>query len=444
MLKLHCDRLKSVPAPTYSWSIQDENDDSQGARIWITERIQIDDDGHLYFANVIQGDHLDGSIYKCNIYNPALLISVGGSLTKIEVLPEKHYPSGRNTTLQYITKSPMVGLRTKSVSLKCIYGGYPNPRVQWSKVGGSLPFGRHNIINAGSTLNLINLKDEDEGEYKCTGSNVVGTASYSIKFLVQSEPVFVRDIDRPMNANFTEGDTAEFRCHADAKPAADVTWYINGNEISQGKEGPRPKITDNGLKLVIENLCRDCTGEGKHTSDLMNIQCKARNEHSYTYAEAYLNVLRRTILTVVPQNQELEYGNEVIWPCTATSDDSTPIIIEWEQDGFPIVYELGRIEKIKDNSLKLITENDDDEGASFEGEYTCIATNGYSTAKASAFLILPPGAASVQGASMAYLWWVFLIIALILLLLILMLCCCLRIQRNKGNRYSSELMNELN
>ena len=40
------------------------------------------------------------------------------------------------------------------------------------------------------------------------------------------------DTDRPMNGNFTEGDTAEFKCHADAIPTADVTWYINGNEIT--------------------------------------------------------------------------------------------------------------------------------------------------------------------------------------------------------------------
>ena len=50
--------------------------------------------------------------------------------------------------------------------------------------------------------------------------------------LFSAEPVFVSDTDRPMNDNFTEGDTAEFKCHADADPTADVTWYINGKEIT--------------------------------------------------------------------------------------------------------------------------------------------------------------------------------------------------------------------
>ena len=59
-----------------------------------------------------------------------------------------------------------------------------------------------------------------------------------------------------------------------------------------GSEGPRQKIVENGLKLVIEKLCKYCTGEDNHTSDLMNVQCMARNEHNYTFADAYLNVLR--------------------------------------------------------------------------------------------------------------------------------------------------------
>ena len=63
----------------------------------------------------------------------------------------------------------------------------------------------------------------------------------------------------------------------------------------------------------------------------------------------------RTVLTKKPRNQELRHGRELIWPCEATSDDSMPATIDWEHDGYPIVYEPGRIEKMDDNSLKLIT-----------------------------------------------------------------------------------------
>ena len=63
----------------------------------------------------------------------------------------------------------------------------------------------------------------------------------------------------------------------------------------------------------------------------------------------------RTILTVMPEDQELKHGCELIWPCDAISDVSTPVSIKWEFDEYPIIYEPGRIEKMEDNSLKLIT-----------------------------------------------------------------------------------------
>jgi len=170
MLKLTCDSLKSVPEPTYTWSVvKDEDDKSSGDPVQITERIQIDDYGNLLFANVIASDHRNGALYKCNLYNPALLITVGGSLSKIDVAPGT--PALRNPTLEYQTSSPLIGLRSKSVSLKCIFAGNDTPKVQWKKVGGSLPFGRHTFENAGSTLIIDRIEDEDQGEYECVGRN---------------------------------------------------------------------------------------------------------------------------------------------------------------------------------------------------------------------------------------------------------------------------------
>ena len=55
---------------------------------------------------------------------------------------------------------------------------------------------------------------------------------------------------------------------------------------------------------MIEDLCKDCTGEGEHTSDLMNIQCMARNEHNYAFADAYLNVLRKYKIRKLQDYQE--------------------------------------------------------------------------------------------------------------------------------------------
>jgi len=433
-LKLTCDGLKSVPTPSYTWSyIDNPNDIHQGTPVQITDRIQIDDTGNLYFANVVATDHLNGQIYKCNIYNPGSLTTVGGSLSTIEVQPGS--PASRLPTIEYRTPSPSYGLRTRTITFKCLFAGNPTPRVTWSKVGGSLPFARYKLSNADTTLTLEGLQDSDEGEYECNGINSGGENKHRIQLVIHSEPVFVKDIDRPMNDNYTEGEEAVFRCHADALPAADVQWYINGDEINVGTEGPRQTISEGGLKLTIEQLCKDCSGEGSHQTDLMNVQCMATNEYNYTFADAYLNVLRRTVLTVDPEDHELEYGEEVIFKCAAETDDSTSVTIQWEKNGEPIFAEEGKIEIDEENSLHLFTREMDDEGASMEGKYTCIATNGYSTDTDEAQLTLPAGAVPVKGAGVGDFWWIFVIVAIILLLLILIFCCCLCCQRNRGDSY---------
>ena len=52
-------------------------------------------------------------------------------------------------------------------------------------MGGSLPFGRHTTTNSGTTLNLKSLEDEDQGEYKCTGSNAADSASAIIQLVIE-------------------------------------------------------------------------------------------------------------------------------------------------------------------------------------------------------------------------------------------------------------------
>ena len=77
--------------------------------------------------------------------------------------------------------------------------------------------------------------------------------------------------------------------------------------IAVNDPGPRRTISENGLKLTIEKVCKDCEGQGDHRSDLMNVQCMARNIHNYTFADAYLNVLRKLPPHVTLTNSY--YGN---------------------------------------------------------------------------------------------------------------------------------------
>ena len=52
--------------------------------------------------------------------------------------------------------------------------------------------------------------------------------------------------------------------------------------------GPRMSITEEGTKLTIKDICKNCT-DG--STDLKVVQCIVTNVHGSAYAQGYLNVL---------------------------------------------------------------------------------------------------------------------------------------------------------
>jgi len=48
-------------------------------------------------------------------------------------------------------------------------------------------------------------------------------------------------------------------------------------------------LSANGLRLTVLNVCRQCAD---NITDLQVIQCNASNEHGFTFAAGYINVLR--------------------------------------------------------------------------------------------------------------------------------------------------------
>ena len=121
-LKLTCDPLPSTPAATFFWSTVPRDDwESAGDLVQITDRIQIDDQGNLFISDVKPADHMNDALYKCNTYNPAMLTTVGGSLSTITVMPGE--AQSRSPTLVYSTQPTHVALLGRSTQMKCIFEG---------------------------------------------------------------------------------------------------------------------------------------------------------------------------------------------------------------------------------------------------------------------------------------------------------------------------------
>ena len=93
------------------------------------------------------------------------------------------------------------------------------------------------------------------------------------------------------------------------------------------------------------------------------------------------------MITVAPQDVHFTRGlEEVRFHCDASSDDSTPVIITWEKDDALIDTDTDpRITiSVTELIINLVGLSVNDTEKKYTGEYTCVAYNEYSLAKAKA------------------------------------------------------------
>ena len=68
--------------------------------------------------------------------------------------------------------------------LKCVADGNPTPHITWSKLNSSLPAGRHMTTSSALIVKDIS-RPEDDGVYRCTAENLLGSINATAKLIVQ-------------------------------------------------------------------------------------------------------------------------------------------------------------------------------------------------------------------------------------------------------------------
>ena len=72
---------------------------------------------------------------------------------------------------------------SQTAILKCEADGNPTPKVTWSKLNSSLPFGRY--VVSSTALILKDVRPEDDGVYRCRAENLLGSINATVKLTVQ-------------------------------------------------------------------------------------------------------------------------------------------------------------------------------------------------------------------------------------------------------------------
>lgn len=436
---VYCQQTRCFPKPIYSWVISETTVDPSPMPFALSKRVQLDEDGNLHFSYLIAADSQSSNLYKCNVYNPYLDVTMGGSYSRLQVKPVSTLQL-RAPAYMFSSQAVVVALEGGNVSLRCFFSGYPDPQITWTGQR-SLPIGRYQMFNQHTELLITDVRQTDEMAYTCKAMNQNGSTDYTIHVDVQAAPVFRSVNDRPHNVNVTDGDTVMFRCTPYAVPEARIEWFDNGKPLDRDALPQKFRISPNGTHLTISNVCRDC---GENKWDLRVIQCNASNAHGSVFSDGYINILKKTVIEVAPVDVTVE-ATEVYasFNCSAVSDDSTSVTIRWyrfesKDDSFLPVYEIpGKVVVGSNGTLSFHVPDNTSSWSTHAGRYKCIVSNGYSDQSVEAYLhvedevVIPPAVVATAG----FPWWILLIILLLLLLIILLIVCCCCCMRNKGEMY---------
>lgn len=374
--------LASTPPADIYWKYNFTGNTGKPIGVVENSRIQTDPfTGSLCLTNVEASDGTAdrGKVYICNVENTVLQTINQGSYSALTTSSNSMGSYG--PLLTFRTSATVIGLEGETMVLRCFFSGSPVPSITWKKNGQSVPQNRWTITHAGTGLTRTSgmLIQDDAGGYSCEASNGIGASVvHSMQLTVEARPLFISEEDRPHDINATEADDVIVSCNPRAIPDVTVRWFKNQAEFTAASLPPKMNLSADLKTLTITDLCKDCY-EGS-AGDLMSIQCNASNEHGYSYAQGYVNVLVATVMiSVGGQRPWIAYQTEV-FDCEATSDDSTPLTHRWTYNGFTIL-ETESIYVAVNGSLVIVMQNDTDGGESRQGEYRCVASNGHSQAE---------------------------------------------------------------
>uniref|UniRef100_A0AC34QKD9 Neuroglian n=1 Tax=Panagrolaimus sp. JU765 TaxID=591449 RepID=A0AC34QKD9_9BILA len=332
--------------------------------------------------------------YTCTAENTKLRDYKFGSQFVLKVVKNKRRSLSESRGIppseQYVNQSSPIALLGQTHKLHCFFAAYPEPEPTWYHNGHEIT--QDNVDgfmfeSFGKTL-TFNVTYNKGGNYEC---KFPGHNDIDRKFIVhvESAPYWSPE-GPPPNTNTSEGETVHFDCKASGKPVPQVTFYKNGVEMANKKEGERWVI--DGTRLTIYDVRKGLNGLG----DNAVYQCKAENKHGYLWANFYLNLLAfKPQLLEEPTEVEAVIGKPFTLECKFFA---SPIAnVTWHH---PNLLGKSYSQNVDQFGVGRLTIEDIE--AENAGEYECVGENKYGNTTGKVQLhvrkptVLPPFPSSKQ------------------------------------------------
>ncbi|XP_064466282.1 obscurin-like isoform X4 [Ornithodoros turicata] len=353
-------KVSGSPAPEVVWN-------HNGEEVTVDATVKITEDAPAYtlafdgLTITLAGD------YECvatNIYGEA---STAGKLTvkykpKFEKRPED--------TVVYTGEECV---------FEAVVSGVPTPDVQWLKDGQ--PISYDDRVKATSHKDVYRLvvkgcKLSDASTYTCTAKNDVGSAScqadLKVKCAEDSEaPTFIR---RMTDTLAVIGDKARLEVRVAGKPKPTVTWYKDGEEVTESRR----------IKIREDDDTHSITLDDVVAEDEAKYSCTAVNEKGEAEDSAALTVKEPVAPSIDGLSDEtVSIGLVAKFEAIVTGLPAPEV--EWLKDGVKVKGSdnvvLSSDTESGSHTLVIRRTGEDD-----FGKYTCRATNSAGSAEADAQL----------------------------------------------------------
>ncbi|XP_065315901.1 neuroglian-like [Gordionus sp. m RMFG-2023] len=391
-LTLNCLPPKGIPPPLVFWLISDEFKE-----VKCSARVMQDMDGNLNFAYVNASEDIQlfardelshNNPFTCVANNPTLNTLNQGEFQIIKVLNPGDPIPKRPPERMWTSSVNSLALRSQNLVLRCIYSGFPSPKITWRRIDGDLPIGRHTFECFSHDLIIENIQYSDAGDYECRAANGIGQDQKRVmRVQVQSAPYWTV---KPEDANAAEDETYVIKCQADGVPKPQIQWFFNGRPITESAYNERRKVE--GDSITIVDLKKD--------ADIGVYQCNASNTHGYIFANSFLNILAEPPVFKLPPKSLLEVVDLASANLTCVTFGAPAPQITWYKDGIEITG--GRYSQ--DDSFPSSLDSTGNKGVpsinglgslviekvthSDAGNYTCTARNKFGSETASGMLVV--------------------------------------------------------
>ncbi|XP_047438423.1 neurofascin homolog (chicken) a isoform X10 [Mugil cephalus] len=364
-LVLPCNPPPGLPPPTTFWMDSNMNAFPQDARV------SMGLNGDLYFSNVLPQDSQTDYICSARFFFTHTIQQKNPLTLKVqtkEPYNDTSYNSsdprgGRRVAESTPTfLSPSGGqsykmvLRDEQLMLECIAAGLPTPTIKWNKMGGDLPGRKVKFENYNKTLKIINVSEEDGGEYVCMAKNHLGSIQHSIFVQVKAAPYW---LDKPTNLVLAPGENGRLVCRANGNPKPNIQWLINGQPIESSPPSEYRQVQGDTIIFLSVQIGSSAV-----------YQCNASNQHGYLLANAFVSVLDMPPRMLGPKNQLIKVieNNRTFLDCPFFGSPLPEL--RWFKNGQGSGLDGGQYRVYNNGTLEIKRARGEDEGT-----YTCVASS---------------------------------------------------------------------